>query len=75
MTASNLAVCFVPAFFHLCGASDDVIGHPKRVKRPAINKAAKELTSGLVSSILYIQLCVCKDFLANTICYILSWMQ
>lgn len=53
MTASNLAVCFVPAFFHLCGASDDVIGHPKRVKRPAINKAAKELTSGLVSLILH----------------------
>ena len=52
MTASNLAVCFVPSFFHLCGASDDVIGHPKRVKRPAINKAAKELTSGLVSLIL-----------------------
>lgn len=50
MTANNLAVCFVPAFFHLCGASDDVVGHPKRVKRPAINKAAKELSSGLVSS-------------------------
>ncbi|XP_028401518.1 rho GTPase-activating protein 7-like isoform X5 [Dendronephthya gigantea] len=47
MTANNLAVCFVPAFFHLCGASDDVIGHPKRVKRPAMNKAAKELSSGL----------------------------
>ncbi len=58
MTASNLAVCFVPAFFHLCGASDDVIaGHPKRVKRPAMNKAAKELTSGLVSlTCLYMRL-------------------
>ena len=57
MTASNLAVCFVPAFFHLCGASDDVIGHPKRVKRPAMNKAAKELTSGLVS-LTYVFPCV-----------------
>ena len=48
MNASNLAVCFVPAFFHLCGASEDIIGHPKRMKRTAINKAAKELTNGLV---------------------------
>ncbi|XP_046852869.1 rho GTPase-activating protein 7-like isoform X2 [Xenia sp. Carnegie-2017] len=46
MTASNLAVCFVPAFFHLCGASDDVLG-AKRVKRPTVNKAAKDLTTGL----------------------------
>lgn len=55
MSEKNLATCFVPAFFHLCGGSNSkyeknlsASSAPKKLKRAVSQQCQKELDDTMV---------------------------
>lgn len=67
MTEKNLATCFVPAFFHLCGGNsrnDKNMGSaPKKLKRSTSVQCQKELDDTMAAQECLSEMMKCVRFL------------